>query len=617
MGNGYWNKVLRVDLASSEVITEEVGEETWKQLIGGAGFGAKVLLEETPGKLDPLSPDNRLIFAMGPFQSAPIPGNAKWSVITKGPLTKTFLDSAGGGWFSPIFKACGFDAIIIQGKAEKPVYLWITEEGAEIRDATNFWGMTPVETTKALRETVGRSKVSVLSIGPAGEKMLPIANIAAEGHSFAGRGGAGAVMGSKNLKALAVYGRKKVPVFDEEKTKAFAKELMRQMKEDGAGFRDVGTPSVIVPYEKMGDTPIKYWTGDVWHEGAKLLCTPHYNDVLCTEPWPCMNCPIGCHRDVVITEPEKYAMEGAGPEYEATGMLGAGCLVDDIKAVAKANHICNEAGIDCISAGAFVGFLMECYEKGLITQDDTGGLEIKWGDGDVLVEVVKQIASGKGLGALFSEGITGAAKKIGGGAEELTVHVKNLDFPAHDPRAIFGLSINYATGTRGACHERGDPQSGALGLAYPELGFPEPPENFDMDAAPRVAKAWQDASSLYNQLTLCKFMVKGSTMTLTQIKDTFNLITGWRWEIEDLVRAAERALTLGRLVNVRDGISRKDDMLPNKMFIPAKEGGRAGKVPEPFDETLDRYYEMRGWDENGIPTEETLKDLGLEQFVQN
>ena len=615
MGNGYWNKVLRVDLTSGKVTTEEVGEDVWRQVIGGSGFGARVLLQETPGKLDPLSPDNPLIFAVGPFQSLPIPGNAKWSVVTKSPLTKTFLDTAGGARFAPLFKGCGYDAVIIKGKAEKPVYLWITEEGVEIRDATAFWGMDAVEVAKTLREVVGQSKSSVLSIGPAGERMNPIANIAAEGHSFAGRGGAGAVMGSKNLKAIVVYGKKQPPVADMEKGKAFAKELMQQMKRDGAGFGETGTPVVIVPYEEMGDTPIKYWTGDVWHEGAKLLCTPHYTEVLNAKPWPCINCPIGCHRRISVTKPAKYAVEGSGPEYEATGMLGAACLVDDVKAVAKANDICNREGIDSVSAGAFVGFLMECYEKGLITRKDTGGLEIKWGDGDVLVAVVKQVASGEGLGELFSEGIVGAAKRIGGGAEELTVHVKNLDFPAHDPRAVFGLAVNYATCTRGACHERGDPQSGALGLAYPELGFPEAPKNFDMDAAPRVAKAWQDASSLYNQLTLCKFMVKGSSMTLTQIKDAFNYITGWGWEVEDLIRAAERVMTLERLVNVRDGISRKDDVLPPKMFQPAKEGGRAGKVPEPFDEALDEYYALRGWDKNGIPTKETLKNLGLEEFV--
>ncbi|RLC90103.1 MAG: aldehyde ferredoxin oxidoreductase [Chloroflexi bacterium] len=615
MGNGYWNQILRVDLTSGKVSSEEIGEEVWQQVIGGAGFGARVLLQETPGKLDPLSPDNRLIFAVGPLQSISLPGNAKWSVITKSPLTGTFLDSAGGAGWAPLFKGCGYDALIIQGRAEKPVYLWITEDEVEIRDAASFWGMDAVETPDVLKNEVGQSRASVVAIGPAGEKLLPIACIAADGHSFAGRGGAGAVMGSKNLKAVAVYGRKKTPVFAGEKAKTFAAALMQQLKRDGAGFRETGTPGVIIPLEGMGDTPIKYWTGDIWHEGAELLGTPHYTEVLNVKPWPCTNCPIGCHRHIVVKEPAKYAVEGSGPEYESLGMLGASCLVDDVKAVAKANDICNRQGIDSVSAGAFAGFLMECYEKGLITKEDTGGLEINWGDGDALIEVVKQVASGKGLGALFSEGIVGAAQRIGGGAEELTVHVKNLDFPAHDPRAVFGLAVNYATGTRGACHERGDPEAAALGLAYPELGFPEPPDRFDMDIAAQVAQVYQDASGLYNLLTICKFMVKGASLTLTQIKEVFNLITGWGWEMEDLIHAQERAFTLQRLVNVRDGISRQDDVLPKKMFVAAKEGGRAGKVPQSFEKALDEYYRLRGWDKNGIPTEETLRKLGLEKFI--
>ena len=615
MANGYWNRVLRVDLSSGKVTAEKVGEEVWKQLIGGAAYGAKVLLEEVPAHTDPLSPENPLVFAVGPFQSLPIPGNAKWSVACKSPLTKTFCDTAGGARFAPLLKGCGCEALIVQGKADDPVYLWVTEDGVEIRDAADFWGMEAIEVAHALRGEVGQSKASALTIGPAGEQMNPIALIAAEGHSFAGRGGAGAVMGSKNLKGLVVYGQNLPPVADPERGQAFAKELMEQMRRDGEGFGDTGTPVVIVPYEEMGDTPIKYWSGDVWHEGAELLCTPHYTEVLNAKRWPCINCPIGCHRRISFSEPAKYAVDGSGPEYESTGMLGACCLVDDVKAVAKANDICNREGIDCVSAGAYTGFLMECFEKGLITEKDTGGLAIEWGDGDVLIKVVKQIAAGEGLGELFSEGIVGAAQEIGGGAEDLIVHVKNLDFPAHDPRAVFGLSVNYATGTRGACHERGDPQSGALGLAYPELGFPEAPENFDMEAAPRVAKSWQDASSLYNQLTLCKFMVKGSTMTLTQIKDAFNYVTGWDWEVSDLIRTGERAITMERLFNIREGFTREDDALPKKMFIPAKEGARAGKVPEPFEEALDKYYEMRGFDKDGVPTPETLKDLGLEEYM--
>jgi aldehyde:ferredoxin oxidoreductase len=614
MANGYWEKVLRVDLSTGRITAETVGEQVWKECVGGSGFGAKVILEETPAKVDPLSPENRLIFAVGALQAVTFPGNAKWSVCCKGPLTKTWLDTAAGGRFAIRLKGCGYDALILQGKAPKPVYLLITDETVEIRDAEKYWGMDTVEVTKALQAAVDIPSASVVSIGPAGEKMLPIANIAVEAHSFAGRGGSGAVMGSKNLKAVVAAGNKKVEVSDPENAKAFGAQLLARIKVDAEGFRLNGTPSVIVPYEAIGDVPIKYWTGDTWPEGAEKLCPPIYNEILQVEPWNCLDCPIGCHRDVTVETPEKWAMKGPGPEYECTGTMGGSCLVDDVKPVAYANHLCNLAGVDVISAGAFVAFLMECYEKGLITTQDTNGLEIKWGDGDSLVECTRQIVEGKGIGEWFLDGIVGAAKKIGQGSEALIVHVKNMDLPAHDPRAVFGLSVNYATSTRGACHERGDPQSGALGLAYPEWGFPQAPNSTDIEVAPRVAKVWQDASALYDAMSLCKFMVKGATLNWTEIKTFFNYVTGWNWAMEDFVKAAERIMTLQRLINVRDGITRKDDKLPPKMFQPAKVGPRAGKIPVPFEQALDTYYDMRGWDSNGIPTDSKIAELGLEAY---
>lgn len=615
MGNGYWNKILRVDLTLSKIVAEKIDEAVWQQIIGGAGFGARVLLKETSAKLDPLSPDNRLIFAVGPFQSIIFPGNAKWCVITKSPLTGTFLDSAGGAEWAPLFKGCGYDALIIQGRAEKPVYLWITEDKVEIRDAIRFWGVDAIETPKRIKEDVHQPKASVVAIGPAGERKIPIACIAADGHSFAGRGGAGAVMGSKNLKAIAVYGNMKTPIFNRDKAETLSRELMQQLARDGADLRKNGTPGTVIPAHEIGDLPIKYWTEDKWDKGAKLLGTPHYTEELNATPLPCINCPIGCHRHIVVKKPIKYAVIGSGPEYETLGMLGASCLVNDVKAIAKANDICNREGIDTISAGAFVGFLMECYEKGIITKEDSGGLEIKWGNGDLLIEIIKQIASGKGLGKLFSNGITGAAKKIGKGAENLIVHVKNMDVPAHDPRAVFSLAVNYATGTRGACHERGDPEDAAFGLAYPELGFSEPPNRFDTD--PNIVKVYQDTSGLYNLLVICNFMIAGDTLTLTQIKEVFNSITGWGWKIGDLIRAQERAFTLQRLINVRDGLFRNSDILPKKFFNPAKTGGREGKAlaPSDFEKALDEYYQLRGWDKNGIPTEETLQKLNLEEFT--
>lgn len=615
MGNGYWGKVLRVNLTDRTFREEPVGEDVWRRLLGGAGYGAKVLLEETPAKVDPLGPENKIIFGIGCLQSVPAPGSAKWSVVTKSPLTRTYLDSAGAGTWAPIFKRTGYDSLVIEGKASEPLYLYITDGRVEFRPAGHLWGKTTGETTGTLKDELGKN-ASVLSIGPAGERLVPIACIASDGISFAGRGGAGAVMGSKNLKAIAAYGTQECPVADRETVYRLSREMMRELAERGAGFSENGTPAVIVPFEEMGDTPIKYWTGDVWHEGARLLGTPHYNEVLNTKPLHCLHCPVGCHRRVRVDGPPEFAMEGNGPEYETIAMLGSNLLIDDLAPVTKANELCNMLGIDTISAGAWIGFLMECYEKGLLTDAELGG-PVRWGDGHRMVELVEQIARGEGVSRFFKEGIVGAAKMVGKGAEELIVHVKNLDFPAHDPRAVFGLGVNYATCPIGASHERGDPQATALGLCYPELGWDEPPERFDIDRAAEVAYVITNASLMYNSLTFCKFIVKGAGMTLTELTDIFNAVTGWNWTPAELADVGKRVITVQRLVNVRDGIGRKDDVLPPKMYITAKEGGRVGKTPATEHErVLSEYYARRGWDENGVPTRETVEKLALGELLK-
>jgi len=615
MNNGYWDRVLRINLSENNWVVEKVDEKVWKKFLGGAGFGAKILLEETPPKLDPLSPENKLIFAVGPFQADKVPGSAKWSVVTKSPLTRTFLDSAGGGHFAQMLKGAGYDALIIEGKSLKPVYLYINENNVEIRDAKELWGKNTKETAELIKNELG-DKISSLYIGPAGEIQNPIACIVSDGHSFAGRGGSGAVMGSKNLKAIVCFGEREVPCYNEEKSRKLSLEENKELAESGKMVRENGTPLFMPPYEEIGDVPIKYWTEDVWHEGAKKISPPNYNELLNVKPLFCANCPIGCHRKVEFKDLDGKQINGNGPEYETMGMMGPNLLNDNLISIATANDICNTMGIDSVSTGAYIGFLMECYEKGLITKEDTDGMEIKWGDGKVLVELTKQIAELKDMGELFTAGIQGAAKKIGKGADRLIVEARNMDYPSHDPRAVFGLAVNYATGTRGACHERGDVQAMPMGLYYPELGMEEPYDRFDIDLAAKAAYVSQNVSSLYNILTICKFMVKAAGMSLTQINDLFNAITGWDWTVKDMVSAGERALTLERMINVRDGLGKNADKLSPKMLQPALEGSRKGKVPAPFEESLKEYYELKGWNEDGIPTRETLEELNLSEFVR-
>ena len=610
---GYWKKLLRINLTNETSAVDEIDEESLKLLIGGAALGAKILLEEVPGKTDPLSIENKLIFALGFMQAANYPGNAKWSVITKSPLTGTFLDSAGTGAWAPQLKKAGYDVLVIEGKAKKPVYLFINDDIVEFRDAGHIWGLDSTETSLEIKKELGNNKINALNIGQAGEILNPIACITCDGHSFAGRGGSGAVMGSKNLKAIAVWGTKQTPLANEEKAKQLAKDLMITLHETAKGGG--GTPDVMVPLEKLGDVPIRYWRGDVWHSGAKMIGTPRYTEFLNVKPLPCQNCPVGCHRHIDIKLEDGSKLEGNGPEYETLGMLGSGLMIDDLTAISLANDMINRAGADTISVGSFVGFIIECYESGYLTADEIGMVP-KWGDKETLLFLTDKVLKLEGIGSMFRKGLRGAVEIVGQESAGIAAEVKNLDMPAHDSRAVYGLAVNYATSPRGACHERGNPQASALGLFYPDCDMEAPPERFDVDQAGYCAYIYQNTSMLFNNLTICKFMINNGGLTISDITLEYEYATGIKLSTLELLKTAERGMALQRLVNVRDGITRKDDTLPPKMLQHSVIGGRAGKAPIAFEKMLDDYYKLRGWDSDGIPTKESLISLDLGEYTK-
>jgi aldehyde:ferredoxin oxidoreductase len=609
MANGYWGKILRINLTNKTYKIEDVPESTWKKFVGGAGFGAKVLLEEVPPKVDPLTPENKIIFAVGALQALRVPGSAKWSVITKSPLTKTFLDSAASEHWGLFLKGCGYEALIIEGKSNSPIYIYITEDDVEFKEAFHILGKDTIETTNIIKSELN-NRVSIVNIGPSGEIGNPIACITCDGRSFAGRGGAGAVMGSKNLKAIAVFGKKQVPVYNMEQGRKKCIELMKILARQGKEGTKYGTTRGVEIFEEIGNIPVKYWNKDSWAD-AKEIGHKKYYELFEVRPYYCPNCPIGCHRYIKLVEDGKITLEGNGPEYETTATMGGSFLCTDLIAIAKANDICNRLGVDTISTGAFISFLAECWEKALISEKDTNGLKIEWGNGEVLIELTKQIAQLKGIGKWFKEGIQGAAKIIGPKAENFIVQVKNMDYPAHDPRCFLSLGVNYATGTRGACHLRGN---SGMNTYYPELhvGMTEAPNSIEKAAL--QAFICQNASSFTNQATICMYMFGMGGLTITQLLEVFNLITGWDWSPEDLVNAGKRAFTIQRLINVRDGYSRKDDILPKKITIAAKKGLRAGKAPIPHNRILDDYYKLRGWDKNGLPTKKCLQKLDLDEY---
>lgn len=614
MGNGYWQRLLRVDLTNRKTWVEPIDEKHLKQFIGGAGLASKVLLDEVPEKIDPYDPKNRVIFATGPFQGPAIAGGAKFSIAGISPVTGTFADTAAGGDWGPSLKDAGYDILIIQGASQKPVYLQIVDDNIEIKEASHLWGMDSYETIDAIHDETGDKKLSIASIGPAGEKQVAIACVVVDKHSFAGRCGLGAVMGSKGLKGIAVRGTKKVETYDPDKTRELIKQLQQQILKEAKenGFREHGTPALCETAESLGDMPIKYWSGDVWPEGAKKLGAPNSTKILNAVPYPCKFCPIGCHRKISVKEPPEYALEGVGPEYETYGMMGTNLLIDDPMAVAKGNDMANRLGLDTISAGAMIGFAMECFEKGWITTKETAGLELRWGDPNVLFTLLDQIGHKRDFGALFSAGTLKAAESIGSEAVKAVVHCKGLDFPSHDARSCISLAPTYATGTRGACHFRGGCEDVEMGGFFiPEIGIREGTVKFfESENQSMVAARCQDYFGLLNSLVICAFMTDGGGMSFTEIKDLFNAITGWNYSIRELMDAGERMFTVQRLINIRDGYNAATDVLPAKMFQTAKEGFRAGKEL-PFKKLMEDYYALRGWNDNGEPTQVTMERLGL------
>jgi len=580
MGNGYWQKTLRVDLSTKSVSVESIEEEDLRRYIGGAALGAEILRRELPAKLDAYDSRNRVIFATGPFQGVAIPGSAKFSIVGISPITGTFADTAAGASWGPSLKDAGYDVLVVQGRSDKPVYIKIVDNSVEIKDATDLVGKDSYDTVDAIHAENEDTKLSVACIGPAGERQIAIACIAVDKHSFGGRCGLGAVMGSKNLKAVAVRGTQNVPVAHPEKLKELVKTHFKKIYDTTVEneFRKHGTPGLCETAEGLGDMPIKYWEGDTFPEGAKKLGAPNYTQVLNAKPLPCKYCPIGCHRNVEVTSP---------PEYKTSGP-------------------------DTISVGAMVGFAMHCYEKGWLTDEQTDGYDLTWGNGLTLVRLTEEIGLATGLGGLFKDGTLAAARHIHPDAVDAVVHNKGLDYPAHDPRACYSLAPTYATGTRGACHFRGPCEDIEMGGFYmPEIGIKEGTVKFfESDNQSLVAVKCQDLGVVANSIVICLFMIDGGGLSLTETVELFNAVTGWHFSVGELLKTGERGFTVQRLINLRDGYGAKTDVLPKKMYQTAKEGFRAGKHI-PFDQLMKEYYEVRGWDEDGVPTKKTLKMLNV------
>lgn len=616
MLGGYTRKALRVDLLTRSVDEEVLDEHTLRKYLGGVGLAAKVLLEEAPAGIGPLAPENPLIFATGPLTGTSVPTSGRHAVVAKSPLTGIWGESDAGGYWGKELKWAGYDMLVITGRAPHPVYLSITSDEVRIVDALHLWGKDTYETSELLaQETVAGAVAAV--IGPAGEKQVKIAAIMHDGKHgrAAGRAGLGAVMGSKNLKAVVVKGSKPNPVADARRLQDSIRSRMKPLREGTAALKNFGTSGSVPGIEKIGDLPIRNWRDGSWTEGAVKISGQRLAETYLTGNYRCHSCVIGCGREVRVENGRFGPVDGAGPEYETVATLGSLCLVDDLEAIVYGNELCNRLGLDTISTGAVVAFAMEAFERGLIGEGDTGGLDLRWGNAGAMIELIRQIGAASGLGALLGNGVRAAAETIGGMAKEFAIHVKGLEFPAHDPRAYNSLALTYATSNRGACHLQGFSHSFEKGVTMPQLGYPEIQDRFAVEGKGRFTAKLQDLCCLFDSLKVCKFLLFGG-IKVDALVEWLNCVVGWDMELEEFMSIGERVFNMKRIYNNACGISRKDDTLPPRILTHKRRSGGAADNLPPLGRMLSEYYQHRGWDDEGIPTREKIEELGLDEFLK-
>ncbi|MBI9106683.1 MAG: aldehyde ferredoxin oxidoreductase family protein [Spirochaetales bacterium] len=610
MAGGYWHKNLRIDLSSERVYTEELDEVLLKNYIGGAGVAGVYLKREVPAETPPLSPGNLLIFSTGPFQATKISGGAKFSIVTRSPLTGIFVDSAAGAGWGVSFKKTGFDFLMIRGAASTPVYLNITDNKAEILPADELWGLDTLEVTKILMER--HKGASVAAIGQAGENLNAMACIYVDGFSAAGRGGTGAVAGSKNLKAVVVNGSMSCPVAHPERLAELEKSYRKSIAQTAAGLREFGTVGGLVPGEEGGNLPVKNWSMVGWKEGAAKIGYPGYSS-LNMKPHACSYCSIACHRKAKVEFKSGWKYSGPAPEYESLALLGASCMIDELELLVRANDFCNRSGIDTMSAGSCAAFAMEALEKGH-TKGKTPSYQFGWGNGGGLLKFLAELVDGQGFGGIFSRGIREAAAGFDDEAASYASHVKGMDVPAHDPRVYYNLGLSYATGNRGACHMRAYSQISTMGALLPEAGIGAAPSPDTLEGAAEVVKAYQDFTAFYNSCVLCQFMIWGG-LGLGGMIELLNVITGWDLDAAEVLKAGDRIFTTQRMLNNDWGVRAIDDRLPERFFQASKEGPRAGKYPEGLDDELSRLYSLRGWNAEGLPVSSKVEELEILRWI--
>jgi len=595
-------KLLRINLTTEESREEEIAPEQWESFIGGRGLGVYYLTKEVPPNIEPLSPENKLIFMNGPLAGTLIPGNNKICVTFKSPLTNTYSNSLCGGHWGPELKFAGYDGLIIEGKAKNPVYISIKNDKIEFKSAEKSWGKLIPESESLLRKELGDDKtIQIALIGPAGEKLVNYACITAGLYREFGRGGAGAVMGSKNLKGIAITGSTDVNVANPEEVFQLGKELIRDLRESRGGKvrREYGTMELVERVNNAGFWITRNFTEGYFEEGYKLEGKRMREEIIIGDS-SCFGCPIGCGKRTYISTKnnEKILMEG--PEFETVGMLGSNCGISSWETLLKASKICDTYGFDTINAGACVSMVMEAFETGRLTLEDTDGIELSFGNDEALLKTLEKIGRREGLGDILAKGPAEASKILK--IEELAMHSKGQSFPVYDPRGAKGMALTYATSPKGAHHMLATTFGAELSTGT----------RFEIEGKGILERDHQFSMAIVDSIALCSTMRAG--IPLDNLLKAYTTVTGIAHDITSFLKAAERIINLERMYNVNLGFDRKQDTLPKRFLEETLPSGESkGHIVE-LDALLDDYYNVMGWNSNGVPKEEKLKELELTQY---
>ena len=607
--------ILKIDLTTGRTEEYRIPEKWKRDFLGGASLAARMLYDYLTPDLDPLSPESPLLFMTGPMTGTSGPTTGRFVVCGKSPATGLWAESNIGGFWGPELRKAGYDGFWITGKAESPVYLWLSGSSPstsgrrlEVRSAAHLWGMNTYHTQDKVKEEVGEKFARVCVIGPAGEKQVLFASILCDHGRMAGRTGMGAVMGSKNLKAIAVRGMNEIPVFDLARYKTLRSEANRNLKEDNEAkvLRDVGTSGAANYTEYLGAMPVKYYSSGSFPavddvSGARMT------DTILVGRSACQGCVIACGRVVKLP---KDVTRRKGPEHETMVGFGANLLNDNLESIVDLGELCDRLGMDTISASNTVGLAFHLFEKGIITKEDTGGIELKWGDVDAIEQLVRLTGSREGIGDLLAQG----SKRLGAhcGAEEEAVQVNGLEVAYHDPRGVSGMALSYATSPRGACHNQSDYFFVDWGHTNDRLGIEFFSRHDQAEKSANVAKH-QNWRTVFNSLVMCIFANVEPDAQVNLI----NAACGLDWTVADMMKAGERAWNLKRAINNRMGLTAQNDKLPKALLTPHPDGGAAGYVLD-LEGMLFTYYQHRSWDENtGKPTREKLIELGLEDVAKD